>query len=99
MGNEWQTVQGPKSKIKNKANRGADKQTSDDRTPASGKGAAPSSNAVLAKIDDEWTTGRLANSKPAAASANGLGTFDQLEVCLILPEFLFRFQQSHVCVI
>ncbi len=80
MGSEWQTVQGPKSKVKNRPKKGSDKQSSDDRNGAPGKSSIASQDAVLAQIDADWTTGRLANSKASAAPANDLGSFDQLEV-------------------
>ncbi len=70
MGNEWQTVPGPKSKAKAKEGKGKNV-TSDGNT---GSTSDPAS-AVLAQIDADWRQSKQNGTK----IANG-GGFNSLEV-------------------
>ena len=82
MGNEWQTVQGPKSKAKQRAGKASERQTSvNENGVLADKRATDPAGAVLAQIDADWNA-RSQGSKPIPPSANGIGAFDKLEVDL-----------------
>ena len=81
MGNEWQTVQGPKSKAKQRASKASEKQLSGNENGVlANKRATDPAGAVLAQIDADWNNARSQGSKPSPPSANGIGAFDKLEV-------------------
>ena len=93
MGNEWQTVQGPKSKAKQRASKASDRQNStNENGTVADKRATDPAGAVLAQIDADWNHARSLGSKPTPPSANGIGAFDKLEVysSQLLPSDLIR---------
>lgn len=78
MGNEWQTVSGPKSKAKSKANKGQERQAGESvNGTLNEKRVTDPAGAVLAQIDADWNNAKVLSSKP---TVNGIGAFDQLEV-------------------
>ena len=81
MGNEWQTVPGPKSKAKAKDSKAKSGQS--EGNPASTDPA----NAVLAQIDADWKQSKLQNGSRAAN-----GAFAGLEVPLYLFLFAVAFK-------
>ena len=83
MGNEWQTVPGPKSKAKQRASKASERQISgnENGVPADTRATDPA-GAVLAQIDADWSNAKSQGSRPNPPSANGIGAFDKLEVDL-----------------
>lgn len=69
MGNEWQTVPGPKSKAKGKESKG--KNNTSEGIP--GGSTSDPANAVLAQIDADWKQSKLNGTKAAN------GAYDSLE--------------------
>jgi len=69
MGNEWQTVPGPKSKSKGKDSKG--KNNISEGIP--GGSSSDPANAVLAQIDADWKQSKLNGTKTAN------GAYDSLE--------------------
>ena len=105
MGNEWQTVQGSKNKSKGRLNKGQDKKSNEeDKTTPGGLRTSDPAGIVLAQVDADWNHARSLGSKQSATTANGLGSFETLEVRLELAKAitfatrtltLLSFQAKH----